>query len=125
MLDLSCRRRPDGKYYIVTDRWQKFTSTAIHEKTLAFFADFACEFLVHAVDVEGRQAGIDTELLALLSAECPIPAVYAGGITGFGDIGEIERAGQGRIAYTIGSALDIFGGKLSYSEVVAYAAGRR
>ena len=29
---------------------------------------------------------------------------------------------SGRIAYTIGSALDIFGGKLSYREIVQHAA---
>ncbi len=120
VLDLSCRLREDGKYYIVTDRWQKFTSTAVSEDTLDFLSDFACEFLVHAVDVEGKQAGIDTELLALLAAECPIPVVYAGGITGFGDIGVIERVGQGRISYTVGSALDLFGGSLPYSALVAH-----
>lgn len=124
VLDLSCRRREDGKYYIVTDRWQKFTSTAIHADTLAFLGDFACEFLIHAVDVEGKQAGIDEELLSLLAAESPIPCVYAGGIANFGDIGKIERAGKGRIAYTVGSALDIFGGPLSYCELAAYA-GRK
>ena len=123
VLDLSCRKR-DGKYYVVTDRWQKFTSTAIHADTLAFLGDFACEFLIHAVDVEGKQAGIDEELLSLLAAESPIPCVYAGGIANFGDIGKIERAGKGRIAYTVGSALDIFGGPLSYCELAAYA-GRK
>lgn len=121
VLDLSCRRGPDGKYYIVTDRWQKFTNTAITRDTLAFLSDFAGEFLIHAVDVEGKQAGIDTKLLGLLATDSPIPCVYAGGISSFGDIGEIERAGGGRIAYTIGSALDIFGGELSYGEVVAHA----
>lgn len=123
VLDLSCRKK-DGRYYIVTDRWQKFTSTAIHADTLAFLGDFACEFLIHAVDVEGKQAGIDEELLSLLAAESPIPCVYAGGIANFGDIGKIERAGKGRIAYTVGSALDIFGGPLSYCELAAYA-GRK
>lgn len=125
VLDLSCRRGPDGKYYIVTDRWQKFTNTAISRDTLAFLSDFACEFLVHAVDVEGKQTGIDAELLGLLAAGSPIPCIYAGGIASFGDIGEIERAGEGRIAYTVGSALDIFGGGLSYSEIVAHANRQR
>ena len=125
VLDLSCRRRGDGNYCIVTDRWQKFTTTAIKAETLAFLSDFACEFLIHAVDVEGKQAGIDEELLALLAESSPIPCVYAGGISSFGDIGKIERAGRGKIAYTVGSALDIFGGNLSYCELVAHAAGFR
>lgn len=30
VLDLSCRKRAeDGKFYVMTDRWQKFTTTAI------------------------------------------------------------------------------------------------
>ncbi|MBS1369967.1 MAG: phosphoribosylformimino-5-aminoimidazole carboxamide ribotide isomerase [Lentisphaeria bacterium] len=124
VLDLSCRRREDGKYCIVTDRWQKFTTTAINADTLAFLSDFACEFLIHAVDVEGKQAGIDEELLALLAEISPIPCVYAGGIASFGDIGKIERAGAGKIAYTVGSALDIFGGGLSYCELAAHAKSR-
>ncbi|MDR0932224.1 MAG: phosphoribosylformimino-5-aminoimidazole carboxamide ribotide isomerase [Victivallales bacterium] len=121
VLDLSCRRKADGKYYIVTDRWQKYTSSEVNAETLNFLADFACEFLIHAVDVEGKQAGIDEELLMLLAQNSPIPCVYAGGIANFSDITKIERAGMGKIAYTVGSALDIFGGKLSYFELVTHA----
>lgn len=30
VLDLSCRKRADdGKFYVMTDRWQKFTTTSI------------------------------------------------------------------------------------------------
>ena len=29
VLDLSCRKKEDGKYYVVTDRWQKFSSLAL------------------------------------------------------------------------------------------------
>src|SRR5581483_8926364 len=52
VLDLSCRRRED-RYFVVTDRWQKFTKLAIDEPTLRHLADFCDEFLVHAADVEG------------------------------------------------------------------------
>ena len=118
VLDLSCRRLPGGGYRIVTDRWQKFTTLAVDAATLNRLADYACEFLVHAVDVEGRQSGIDAELLGILAEHSPIPCVYAGGIRNFDDIEQVRRAGNGRIGYTIGSALDIFGGPLSYAEVV-------
>ena len=116
VLDLSCRKTPEG-YLIVFDRWQKFTATGVNRETLAFLADFCCEFLVHAVDVEGKMAGIDEELIALLSENSPIPCVYAGGVGGYEDIERIARAGQGRIDFTVGSALDIFGGKLSYRRI--------
>ena len=116
--DRSCRRLPGGGYRIVTDRWQKFTTLAVDAAALNQLADYACEFLVHAVDVEGRQSGIDAELLGILAEHSPIPCVYAGGIRNFDDIEQVRRAGNGRIGYTIGSALDIFGGPLSYAEVV-------
>ena len=118
VLDLSCRRLPGGGYRIVTDRWQKFTTLAVDAAALNQLADYACEFLVHAVDVEGRQSGIDAELLGILAEHSPIPCDYAGGSRNFADIEQVRRAGNGRIGYTIGSALDIFGGPLSYAEVV-------
>ena len=121
VLDLSCRKSTDGKYYVVTDRWQKFTSLEVNGATFDMLAKYCSEFLVHAVDVEGHQAGIDEELLDILADNSPLPCVYAGGIRSFSDIEKIENAGRGRVHYTIGSALDIFGGKLSYRKVVEYA----
>ncbi|NOR10546.1 MAG: phosphoribosylformimino-5-aminoimidazole carboxamide ribotide isomerase, partial [Desulfovibrionaceae bacterium] len=56
VLDLSCRKK-GSDYYIVTDRWQKFTNVTVSKESLDFFADFCTEFLVHAVDVEGKCAG--------------------------------------------------------------------
>ena len=119
VLDLSCRSR-DGKYYIVTDRWQKFTSWEVNRETLEYFAQFCCEFLIHAVDVEGKQSGIDTTLIKLMAENSPVPSVYAGGISSLADIDSITQLGKGKVAYTVGSALDIFGGdKLSYEQLVA------
>ena len=119
VLDLSCRFK-DGEYYIVTDRWQKFTGLKVNAATLDFMADFCCEFLIHAVDVEGRQAGIDENLLAIMAEHCPIPSVYAGGIRSLDDVKIINDKGRGRVAFTIGSALDIFGGPLKYQDVIEF-----
>jgi phosphoribosylformimino-5-aminoimidazole carboxamide ribotide isomerase len=117
VLDLSCRLR-GGKYFIVTDRWQKFTNCEVNAATLSRLADYCTEFLIHAVDVEGKQAGIDTELIKIMAENSPVTAVYAGGIRSLADIDQISKIGQGRIDYTVGSALDIFGGKLKYSDVL-------
>lgn len=119
VLDLSCRKKED-KYAIVTDRWQKFSDVYLNEKVLALLANFADEFLVHGVDVEGKKLGIDEELVALLGRHSPIPVTYAGGVTIMADLEKIKVAGMERVDVTVGSALDIFGGNLAYKDVVAW-----
>lgn len=121
VLDLSCRRTASGKFMVVTDRWQKFTTLEVNRETLQDMSRYCSEFLIHAVDVEGKQSGIDAELLKILAADSPVPCVYAGGISSFADIELIETVSGGKVDYTIGSALDIFGGKLAYREVVERA----
>lgn len=119
VLDLSCRKK-NGSYVIVTDRWQKFSDVILDEGSLASLATYADEFLVHGVDVEGKRLGIDEELVALLGSFSPIPVTYAGGVTTMADMEKIKNAGRGRVDVTVGSALDIFGGDLSYKEVVSW-----
>ncbi|OMO68362.1 Histidine biosynthesis [Corchorus olitorius] len=119
VLDLSCRKK-EGKYAIVTDRWQKFSDVYLDKEVLDFLAKYADEFLVHGVDVEGKKLGIDEELVELLGEHSPIPVTYAGGVTVMDDLETIKAAGKGRVDVTVGSALDIFGGNLAYSEVVAW-----
>jgi phosphoribosylformimino-5-aminoimidazole carboxamide ribotide isomerase len=118
VLDLSCRRREDG-YYIVTDRWQTFTREKITLQLLDRLSRHCFEYLIHAVDVEGRCQGIETDLVALLAQWDGLPITYAGGIHSMEDIHTIQRLGRGRIDFTVGSALDIFGGRgLRYGDLV-------
>lgn len=117
VLDLSCRKKND-KYFIVTDRWQKFTNVEVTYKVLDELSNYCSEFLIHAVDVEGKQQGIDTELIAYLGAWDGIPITYAGGIHTYEDIDIIGKIGNGRIHVTVGSALDLFGGSLSFEKLV-------
>ncbi len=119
VLDLSCRKRGD-KYYVVTNRWQKFTDFEVNEENIRFLEKYCDEFLVHAVDVEGLQSGIDDELLTMLSKWVEIPCTYAGGITTLSDLERIKVQGCGKIDFTVGSALDIFGGKLGFEDVLRY-----
>ena len=120
VLDLSCRKKEDA-YYIVTDRWQKFTQVTVSEQSLAYFAKYCCDFLIHAVDVEGKCAGIEEELTALLGRFSPIPTTYAGGVKNLADLHRVKELGLNRLDATIGSALDIFGGTgVTYAEAVAF-----
>ena len=121
VLDLSCRKR-EGVYYIVTDRWQKFTDVQVTEQTLFEFSSYCSEFLVHAVDVEGKRQGIEKPLVKLLGAWEGIPVTYAGGIGSFDDLRLLKKWGQNRLHVTIGSALDLFGGTMNYQEVVKFVA---
>jgi phosphoribosylformimino-5-aminoimidazole carboxamide ribotide isomerase len=120
VLDLSCRKR-GNEYFVVTDRWQKFTDLTINKKNLEKLATYCAEFLIHAVDVEGLCRGIDRELVSGLGQWSPIPTTYAGGANSLADLEEVTRLGNGKIDLTIGSALDIFGGTgVRYEDVVVF-----
>lgn len=121
VLDLSCRRREaDGRYYVVTNRWQTWTDTEVTAELLQTLSEYCCEFLVHAVDVEGKQSGIQEDIVQFLGDHCPetVEATYAGGVRSLEDLDLIERLGRGRVDATVGSALDIFGGPLKFEDVV-------
>jgi phosphoribosylformimino-5-aminoimidazole carboxamide ribotide isomerase len=120
VLDLSCRKRGDN-YFVVTDRWQKFTELIVNDETLQKFSGYCAEFLIHAVDVEGLCRGIDHGLVEKLGRWTPIPMTYAGGANSLADLEEVTRVGQGRVDLTIGSALDIFGGYgVTYEECIQF-----
>jgi len=119
VLDLSCRKK-EGQYHVVTDRWQTFTETVVNAESLRNLSDCCCEFLVHGVDVEGKQQGMDDELIELLATHAPLPCTYAGGVRSFDDLKKLNVAGGGRIDVTVGSALDLFGGPMPYRDVVEY-----
>lgn len=125
VLDLSCRTRGE-KYFVVTDRWQKFTELEVNAATLQRFAGSCAEFLIHAVDVEGLCRGIDRELVEKLGRWTPLPTTYAGGANSLADLEEVTRLGGGKVDLTIGSALDIFGGSgVKYEECVEFNRRRR
>ena len=117
VLDLSCRPF-DGEYFVMTDRWQKRSAVKLSPETFRFLDGYASEYLIHAVAAEGLRRGIDRELVRLLAATVKLPCVYAGGIASLADIDLIDELGAGRIDYTVGSALDIFGGDLPYRELL-------
>lgn len=116
VLDLSCRKKGED-YYIVTDRWQKFTDVKVTQETMERLGEFCDEFLVHAVDVEGKARGVETELASLLSAYTECPVTYAGGVGSMEDLEVLRRFGRNRLDVTVGSALDLFGGKIPFEKL--------
>ena len=114
--DLSCRKR-DGKYFVVTDRWQKFTEEEVTADLLSRLQESCDEFLIHAVDVEGKAKGIEEALVELLADACGIPVTYAGGVGSYEDVRKLRDLGKGKVDVTIGSALDLFGGPLEFRKV--------
>lgn len=140
VLDLSCRRKPSGKgaaesgeapengrtaessdapaYYIVTNRWQTFTEVKLTREVLDELAESCDEFLVHGVDVEGKASGVERELVRMLGGWNRIPVTYAGGIGTWENLEDFRRESGGNLDFTIGSALDLFGGKIPYERIV-------
>lgn len=118
VLDISCRRKEDDGYYVVTDRWQKFTKERVTPELLDLLSGYCDEFLIHAADVEGKASGIEEELVRLLGTWGEIPVTYAGGIADYDDIEKVKELGNGNLNVTIGSALDLFGGPLNYETVL-------
>ena len=121
VLDLSCRCQA-GRFVVACNRWQTLTSLVLDAQHFALLGEYCSEFLIHAVDVEGKQSGIDSALLQCLAENCPLPVTYAGGICSLNDLQQIAEAGQNRIDFTVGSALDIFGGSLlKYTDLLRYS----
>ena len=126
VLDLSCRIRKDdndeknsGSYYIVTDRWQKYTDVKLSHETLDLLAEYCDEYLIHAVDVEGKRSGIDASLISMLGSWGKIPVTYAGGVSSLDDLAKVKSLGQNRVDVTVGSALSLFGGDMDLDDIVA------
>ncbi len=117
VLDLSCTR-VDDKYVIVTDRWQKISKEVITFNFLDKLSNYCDEFLIHAADVEGRQQGIDRDLVGFLASYKKVPITYAGGVSDYGDIELISYLSDNNMDFTVGSCLDLFGGELSYERIV-------
>ena len=117
VLDLSCRKRGED-YFIVTDRWQKFTDVKLTREVLKELSGSCDEFLIHAADVEGKSQGIEQEVVRLLGDFAGCPVTYAGGVGSYEDVERLRMLGRGLVDVTVGSALDLFGGPLSYKKIL-------
>lgn len=117
VLDLSCKRVGDS-YRIVTDRWQKVTEEVVDEALLDRLSSYCDEFLIHAVDVEGKARGIEQEIAGLLGKWGKLPITYAGGVHNYRDLALLKELGRNRLNVTVGSALDLFGGEMEWKKIL-------
>lgn len=117
VLDLSCRKK-DKDYYIVTDRWQKFTNYRLTEELINNLSSYCSEFLIHAVDAEGKANGIEKDLVKLMAKASDFPITYAGGIGSYNDLTNLKTLGQNKLDVTVGSALEMFGGPLKLDKIL-------
>lgn len=125
VIDLSCRRQPEGGWAVCMNRWQTRTTLPVTTAVLDALAGSCAEFLIHAADVEGQCRGMDEDLLTLLGAWGKLPLTYAGGARSLADLQRASDLSGGSIDVTIGSALDIFGGSgVRYADCVAWNRGR-
>lgn len=129
VLDVSCRKRmtADGEceFLVMTDRWATWTTEVVTPAFLSTLSAHCAEILVHAVDVEGKRAGVDDALVRLLGTAAAAPGArpitYAGGVRDLTDVERVSSLGGGLVDISIGSALDIFGGSFPYDEVVQWS----
>lgn len=119
VIDLSCRKK-DGEWYVVTDKWTKFSNFKLNSESIRQIETYCDELLIHAVDVEGKRSGMQEDLVRDLTEWTSKPTTYAGGVRSMEDLQKFKKLTGGKLHVTIGSALSIFGGDLSYEEVVEY-----
>lgn len=119
VIDLSCRKR-DDKWFVVTDKWTKFSDFEVNAESIQQIERYCDELLIHAVDVEGKRSGMQEELVRDLAQWTTIPTTYAGGVRSLEDLTKFEAIADGKLHVTIGSALSIFGGDLDFDAAVHY-----
>ena len=119
VIDLSCRKK-DGKWFVMTDRWTTWSEFEVNAQSIRMLETYCAEFLIHAVDVEGKKGGMELDLIKDLMSWTSIPTTYAGGVRGMEDLQLFNSITNGSLHITIGSALSIFGGDLQYDEVINY-----
>lgn len=120
VIDLSCKA-VSGGWSVAMNRWQTLTDLQVDAATLDRLSTHCSEFLVHAVDVEGKCEGIDENLVSLLGDWAGLPVTYAGGARSLDDLKRVQDLSGGNVDVTIGSALDIFGGTgVKYRDCVEF-----
>ena len=115
VIDLSCSKTlADKGYYVFKNKWKEQTTFKLELASLQSIIPYTEEILIHAISVEGKNQGMDQDLvyqLKKLHEQTNLNLVYAGGIHHQEELDEFVKISESKIDFTIGSALDIFGGR--------------
>ncbi|MBL0691984.1 MAG: phosphoribosylformimino-5-aminoimidazole carboxamide ribotide isomerase [SAR324 cluster bacterium] len=117
VIDLSCAPDQNNRRWIYLNCWKKRSAEMLTADLLKKLSTYCHGFLIHSIKQEGLAQGVDKSLISFLGDVATFPVVYAGGVSSEDDLKIIKSAGRGIIDFTVGSALDIFGGtglKLSH-----------
>ena len=115
-IEKACDGRPPDAHCAL--RTEFMTEEAVDEALLKKLSVYCDEFLIHAVDVEGKARGMEQELVKFIGNYTGNPITYAGGVHSMEDLYLLKKLGQNRMNVTIGSALDLFGGSMKWEDVL-------
>ena len=129
--------RKDSSYYLLSGALDHGTGRQITEETLDRFADYCSELVVEtpgreslAYDadadatgsgasrdlvtpgVAGTSGSIEAPLVLMLARWNRMPVTYLRGVASESDINLLEQMGQEKLDFSVGGALDVYGGEL-------------
>ena len=99
--------------YEGTDVELEINALAPQDRVILFGQLYEKGFLRKSSDDRAPEVAV----VRMLAAWDGLPITYAGGIGSMEDLREFARISGEKLDYTIGSALDLFGGKIPYAEL--------
>ncbi len=103
--------RADREIWV--QQWKKPTGIKLDRDLLGKLSEACDELLIHSIEVEGLEQGVDNELVDFLATHRLGPIVYAGGATTVAEVRDLHQMG---LDVTIGKAY--FSGKVSHEDLV-------
>lgn len=94
-------------------QWTVNTRIPLTPVLIEQLAEFASELLIHSIEVEGMEDGVDWRLVRFLAENRMMPITYAGGGT---DLATVRKLHEFGLDMTIGKAY--FSGRVAHEDLV-------
>lgn len=98
VLSIEAKSRPGGGWEAYHDNGREFTGLDVIDWVRRGIDLGIGELLLTSVDREGTRKGFDTDLIAAVSAVCPVPIIASGGMGKPGDVAVAAAAGADAVA---------------------------